>query len=212
MVLELDETTDVGLAPRPVPIRNCVVLLFGSGAMASFAWLFFGVSTAFVVMAPDALFAGLMAVFPVVGLCLVVFQLMKGLHAIRLLRYGTATFGVLIDTKPTGTSINDIPEIALTYQYQAGGKTYKAKAKVLEPDIKRLMDNTNGSGHIHEVLLYLPHQPHKAQVLDELGKAARFRQGLLVARSLPGTIGAMLLPGIVVAGLVILVLFRFGYI
>lgn len=143
-------------------------------------------------------------IFPVLGLTFLVVQFRKGAHAIRLLREGVATSGLLTDTSPTGTTINNVPVMALTYEYQVGPQTYQVKAKVLQTQMQHLMDETGPDGQPRELLLYHPHYPEKAQVVDELSKEARFDRGRIVPSPAGRLVRNLFLPVLVVGGLLVL--------
>lgn len=114
---------------------------------------------------PFSAWVALVLIFPVVGLAMAIHQLVAGWRATRLLRLGVETRGRLRDKRPTGTRVNDQPVMALTFEYQVDGRTYRAVIKTLTPDV--LEDDDE------EPMLYDPFAPSRATTLDHLPGSPR---------------------------------------
>ena len=71
--------------------------------------------------------------FPLVGLGLVLPRLLKGPSTVRLYRTGEITHGTLVDKRPTGTTVNGVRMMALTFQFQLGGGASIAAGTGYEP-------------------------------------------------------------------------------
>lgn len=93
-------------------------------------------------------------IFPIIGLSLVVYQIRKNIHYLRMIRDGHSTKGKRTKKEATGSTvtINDqvYPVYAYTFEFSHNGKTYQAKAKThqtsrLEDDPEELIlfDNLN---------------------------------------------------------------------
>jgi hypothetical protein len=114
-------------------------------------------------------FVLLVAIFPIVGLGIGISQLRAGHRNLRLLRSGAETRGKLLGKEATGVYVNEQPVMALTFEYEAGGRTYTAKVKALDPS--RLEDDPR------EPMLYDPRAPSRATTLDHLPGAPRIGAG-----------------------------------
>ena len=100
-------------------------------------------------------------IFPIVGLAIALPQLRTGRLALRLLRHGVETEGRLVHRENTGTTLNDAPVVAMTFNYQSrDGKTYTTTVKTLSPET--LEDDER------EKMLYDPFAPERATTLDHL--------------------------------------------
>lgn len=109
---------------------------------------------------PFGWWAALVLIFPIVGLAMAIPQLRAGRLASRLLRLGVETRGKLIKSAPTGTSVNDVPVMGLTFEYEVGGRSYQTMVKTLTPEV--LQDDAL------ESMLYDPYAPGRATTLDHL--------------------------------------------
>lgn len=100
-------------------------------------------------------------IFPVVGVCFLVPGFVFGRRTAKLLKVGEYTTGKLIETKGTGTEINNRRVYQLTFEFQTqSGETRTAVAKTHETHT--LEDDE------HEPLLYDPIHPDRATMLDHL--------------------------------------------
>lgn len=117
-------------------------------------------------------------VFPIAGLALVIWQLHVARRDLRLLRYGAETRGKLVDKRETRVHVNDVPIMALTFEYDVDGTRHTATVKTL--DSRPLEDDER------EAMLYDPHAPAHATTLDHLpGSPKVTPSGDLEARSGP---------------------------
>lgn len=132
-------------------------------------------------------------IFPVVGLGLALWQLRAGRASLRLLRHGAETSGKLIHKRETNVEINDVPVMALTFEYEVDGRRHTATVKTLTPAL--LEDDER------EPMLYDPHAPWRATTLDHLPGSPRLTaDGELEAQA--GFAGHLLILPILSAGLV----------
>ncbi|MCB0166234.1 MAG: hypothetical protein KDI79_18535 [Anaerolineae bacterium] len=103
----------------------------------------------------------LVGLFPAIGLAFVGFGLISGLRASHLLRHGKVAQGRLIEKTPTNTRINDQTVYKLTFAFTADdGRQYQAIARSHQPH--------NLEDEDQEQLLYDPHRPTRAVLLDNL--------------------------------------------
>jgi hypothetical protein len=121
--------------------------------------------------------------FPLIGLSFIVFGLMKGFKADRLLAQGKVGLGILRSKAPTAARVNDRPVYKLVFEFAADdGSSYEVVSKTSLPDT--LEDEAE------ERLLYDPYNPSYAVMLDnlpgspdidEMGqiRAGSFKSGLL---------------------------------
>lgn len=98
--------------------------------------------------------------FPLIGLVFVIGGMRRGIKANRLLVHGVFAFGELIDKKPTGTTVNDMPEYKMIFEYKVKGQIYNCSAKTTEPE--ELEDDEK------EALLYNPRSPEDSIMFDSL--------------------------------------------
>lgn len=180
-------------APRKVPWRVSSWLLFG-GRFAQMGWLFcFAALLAFGRIAlgdddvsSDGIPVALLMLLAGVGI--VCSRVVRGLPELRLLRFGRETTGKLIGHSDTGDYVDGSRLMALTFEYEARGKTHTATVKTTAPE--RLQDDAR------EAMLYDPKRPANATTLDHLPGSPRINaQGDLEARG-------SLLPALVVPILV----------
>ncbi len=120
-------------------------------------------------------------IFPVVGACLVVPGLVRGLRGARLLRNGKQAYGRLIDKSATRTRVNQQRVWKFTFEFTADdGRTYQVSARTHETD--KLSGEDPGDlsgadaattasaerGEAVEPVVYDPFNPRRAAVLDAL--------------------------------------------
>lgn len=135
-------------------------------------------------------------IFPLVGLLMGLAGLRRGLRALRLLRHGEVTHGVLRSKEPTGTKINERPVLRMTFEFDVPAQgTFEVEAKTHRPE--RLEDEDR------ELLVYDPRDPDAAVLLDELACEPRVgdRGELLARRPGPPTALYLLMPGLSVVTL-----------
>lgn len=100
-------------------------------------------------------------IFPVVGAGLLMVQVRRGRQQAHLLAHGVEAEGTFVSKEATGTRVNDIPVMKVTFHFvDARGDTWPATARAL--DTSRLEDEST------ERVLYLPEQPAEAMVVDEI--------------------------------------------
>lgn len=98
-------------------------------------------------------------IFPGAGFVLAFGAFRRGGREVRALRHGRGARAVATDHRPTGTTINEEPEIAVTFSYTDHlGRQHSVVSKTLEPE--DLLDEAE------EALLYLPERPTVAVLLD----------------------------------------------
>ena len=147
---------------------------------------------------PFSPFLSFVLVFPIVGLGIALWQLRAGRRNLHLLRHGVETTGKLIRKAPTNVTVNDVPVMALTFDYEVGGKTYSATMKTLTP--AALEDDER------EAMLYDPAAPARATTLDHLPGAPKVTNGELLDR--PGISAHLLLLPLATAGLLVATVIR----
>jgi len=134
--------------------------------------------------------AAIVAIFPLIGLAILVPAEFAGQRRNRMLRDGLFTTGVLTNKAPTNVEVNGRTVYELTFEFKTrDGRTAEAKART--SITARLEDDT------HEPLLYDPNDPTNAYVLDEVPSRPELEtNGELRGR--PGAaIRALILPGLV---------------
>ena len=100
------------------------------------------------------------AIFPLIGLAVVLAGLSSGRKRNHLLQYGLVSNGTLKDKYPTNVRVNNAPVWALVFEFAArDGRRYEATARTT--NTARLEDEKQ------EPLLYDPDDPSVAYVLDE---------------------------------------------
>lgn len=132
--------------------------------------------------------------FPLVGLGFIIAGLTKGIAGLRLLSRGRLTVGKLSGKEPTSTRINNQPVYKLSFNFKgddgfpqtAIAKTHKTFLLEDEPE---------------ERLLYDPHRPNRAVLLDNLPGSPEIDPfGQLYASNAKGAVLSLLLPGLVLVG------------
>jgi hypothetical protein len=132
-------------------------------------------------------------VFPIAGLAIALRLLPRELRDLRLLRHGVETRGKLVGKRETGSSVNEVPVMALTFEYEVDGKTHAATVETLRPGL--LEDDER------EAMLYDLRSPSRATTLDHLpGSPKVTADGELEVRL--GTAIHLLIAPVVFAGLV----------
>jgi len=99
--------------------------------------------------------------FPAIGAAFMAYTASRGLRWAKLLERGVETEGTLISNEPTGARVNNQPVHRVTFHFQdAAGDTWPVVAKAV--DTRRLEDEPT------ERVLYFPHDPRTAVVVDEI--------------------------------------------
>lgn len=138
------------------------------------------------------------APFPLIGLAFVVLGLRHGRKGIRLLRYGRVATGELIKKRDTGTRINDQPVFEYSFRFKAAdGYPHIATAKTHDREPLESEDGVPGKG---EPLLYNPHKPADAVLLDDLPGAPRIGPTGEILGNAAGLVLSLLMPGATVLG------------
>lgn len=101
-------------------------------------------------------------IFPAAGLFMMVPALRGGLRGLSLLRSGELAYGRLLKQEPTGVTINDEPQIAMTFEFTPAGHHTRFTA------VCKTCDTTSLEDEEEEPLLYLPTDPNFAVLLDGL--------------------------------------------
>jgi len=126
--------------------------------------------------------------FPLVGLVFILMGTRRSLRALRLLKYGILTKGVLVSKKRTNTKINGRVVFKMTFQFQdEEGSEYTVKERTTMP--YNLQDQKE------ERLLYLKSRPSNAMMLDALPASATInRYGYVEAVPIINVIILLLVP------------------
>ncbi len=135
--------------------------------------------------------AAIVVIFPAIGFLILYFSTRSGMKRNQLLRDGILTTGVLVRREPTNVTVNKHRVWECTFEFtDRNGQRREASAR--GTDTSRLEDEP------HEALLYDPNDPEKAYVLDEAPARPKLENGELVGRGI-GAIGALIVPGLVIA-------------
>lgn len=104
----------------------------------------------------------IVVIFPGIGLLMMYSAMRGGLKGLSLLRNGELAYGRLLSKEPTGVTINDQPQYAMTFEFTPEGRHTRETVvcKTIEPH--ELEDEEE------EPLLYLPTSPSYAVLLDGL--------------------------------------------
>jgi len=131
--------------------------------------------------------------FPIVGLGMAIPQLVAGHRATRLLRFGVETHGTLLVKKATSVTVDNMSIMALTFEYQVGGRPYRTTVKTLETSM--LEDDAQ------EPMIYDPQDPSRATTLDHLPGSPKISADGEIA-SLPGYAFLLLVMPVVTTALI----------
>ena len=145
----------------------------------------------------------LVVLFPLVGACLVISGVRRGLRAGRLLRFGEQTTGRLKSKTPTNTKVNNQRVYKLVFDFEGcDGARYEATAKTHRPE--KLEDERD------EPLLYDPTRPSQAVMLDALPGSPRIDQSGSIRTGSPASVvSCLLIPAAILIGHGIYVCLRF---
>ncbi len=131
------------------------------------------------------------AIFPLIGLLMILIGLRKYSHTIKLLKNGIISKGKLISKESTNITINDSPVYKLTFSFKdKSGKEYKVSENSHE---SHLLEDDD-----EEELLYLEENPEKAIMVDSLPGAVSINSKNEVEPS--RSIMVLILPFIVIMG------------
>ncbi len=138
-------------------------------------------------------------VFPLVALWMIVGGGRSGWRACALLRRGRVGWGRLVSRQGTGTSIDEQPVIALTFEFVTGeGQRCQAVARTHEPG--PLLDDE------WEQLVYDPRDPRRSSMIDHLPGAPRIdAEGRLHEPSLLAALARLFFPCVVLFQLIFMV-------
>ncbi|MCA8912131.1 MAG: DUF3592 domain-containing protein [Planctomycetes bacterium] len=128
------------------------------------------------------------AIFPLVGLVLMMRGLLSNARAARVLSVGKLTRGVLVDKQATTTRINNQPVYELTFEFEdEHGRTYRISTKTHKT--AALEDEPT------ERLLYDPDNPEQGALVDNLpGRPEVTEGGELKSVGMGPALLRMLLP------------------
>ncbi|UCG48137.1 MAG: DUF3592 domain-containing protein [Phycisphaerales bacterium] len=145
----------------------------------------------------------LVVLFPLVGACLVILGIRRGLRAGRLLRFGEQTTGRLKSKTATNTKVNNQRVYKLVFDFEGcDGVRYEASAKTHRPE--KLEDERD------EPLLYDPMYPSRAVMLDALPGSPRIDQsGSIRAGSPLSVVSCLFIPAATLIGHGVYVYLRF---
>jgi hypothetical protein len=117
----------------------------------------------------DSYFALLTLLFPIIGICVVLFgTILPGLKYGPLMKYGELALASFLRQESTGTTVNNKSVQKLVFQFETpGGEQYEAILKTLDPD-KYLSDNDR------KIVFYNPHNPQKNMIWDSVASMMKF--------------------------------------
>ena len=148
-------------------------------------------------------FVSFVAIFPAVGLLILIPSTVMGVRRNRLLREGMLAMGVLANKEPTNMTVNKRPVYKLTFAFTArDGRKYEAEARTSET--ARLEDEAT------EPLLYDPSEPSRAYVLDEAPARPEFEMNGELRGRPAAALASLVFPAIVIAGHGTYILFKLG--
>lgn len=145
------------------------------------------------------------AALPLIGVGLMGFGIVKGLRGLRLLRYGKLTNGVLISREATNTSINKRTVYKYTFAFKNDDQQsceVSAKTHLSGRFSGEHIDGVEQtqSANIEEPLLYDPHNPEEALLLDDLPGAPRIDSRGQIPGSMSSLVPSLILPAVIIGG------------
>jgi hypothetical protein len=147
--------------------------------------------------------AGLVALFPLIGVVLLIPATLTGLKRNRLLRDGVLTNGTLSSKVATNVTVNRRRVYALTFDFTSrDGRRCQATARTSTPE--QLQDEQQ------EPLLYDPENPSFAYLLDEAPARPQVEMNGELRGRPTKMIAVMILPAIVLAIHAVILAFRMG--
>jgi hypothetical protein len=100
-------------------------------------------------------------IFPGVGLIFIIVSIRSGIKGNQLLRNGQLAYGKYVREEPTNTRINNMPVMKYFFEFTDWqNRTHEATASTHLP--YKLLDEE------YEPLLYMPHNPQYAVLMDNL--------------------------------------------
>jgi hypothetical protein len=139
---------------------------------------------------PDVLFV---AIFPLVGIALVLLSLRSGWRRLRLLSRGRLALGALVSDEPTRVSVNNRPVRKLTFTIDT--ETMGRRQVVVRSHVPELaLDEPR------ERILYDPERPELAAAWDLLPTIRLDERGELAPAGLAGSLLVLLPPVLAVIG------------
>jgi hypothetical protein len=143
------------------------------------------------------------AIFPLIGLVILIFATRTGMRRNRLLRQGLLTEGVLKKKEATSMTVNRRRVFKLTFEFTDRlGQRHELITRTSDPG--RLQDEAS------EPLLYDPDHPKRAYLLDEAPARPQFEMnGELVGRT-SMAVASLIIPAAVIGGYALLFAARLG--
>lgn len=142
---------------------------------------------------------GFVIIFPLVGLGFLIFNMIKGLRGIPVLKNGKLANGVLHSIKSTCMKVNKQPVDKYTFQFNTeDGRVYFVSAKTHDRTRFSGEDDVEQIGGVVEPLVYLEENPDKAFLLDDLPGFPRLDGAGRVKKM--SLIPVLILPTIVLGG------------
>ena len=138
-------------------------------------------------------FAAIAGIFPIIGLGLIFFGMIRAGKRLRLLRNGQQTTGTLMGKRATSMRVNSRHVYKLTFQFTAAdGQNYEAIARSHRPENLSEKD---------EPLLYDPIFPNRATLLAHLPGSPEIDETGQIRSKRPGRAGWVLIaPVVTLAG------------
>jgi hypothetical protein len=145
----------------------------------------------------------LVAIFPLVGLIILIGSTAMGRKRIQLLRDGIFTTGTLKSKSATNMRVNRRTVFALTFEFTArDGRRHEMEATSSTPD--RLEDEAQ------EPLLYDPENPAKAFLLDDAPSRPKMEMNGDLTGNPSAAFASLILPSLVTGANLLFLLYRFG--
>lgn len=143
----------------------------------------------------------LVAIFPFIGIVLVLGAFVHGARRIRLLRDGRLALGTLVSQEPTNVRVNNRPVVRLTFALQTERGPVQVALTSSTPEA--LVDDPR------EKIFYDPERPGRAVAWDDLPHRPRTDgTGQLEPLPLGGTLAVLVPPAIAVAALTLVYVLR----
>ena len=139
-------------------------------------------------------------VFPMIGLVFMAFGIRKGIRGARLLRYGKQATGTLVSQEPTRIEVNDQPVFEFTFEFEVEGEglfEVVARTHLTERFAGEESDDEDG---VREPLLYNPHDPNDAILLDDLPGGPRIDERGEIRGVILSLLPSLIIPGVTVVG------------
>lgn len=134
----------------------------------------------------------LLAAPAIIALGVALWWVLRVRRRLWLLRHGAETRGKLVRKRETNVTVDDVPIMALTFEYEVGGRQYFTTVKTLTP--RPLEDDAR------EAMLYDPRSPSRATTLDHLPGSPKVTAGGDLEARL-GTVAHLLILPVLSVGL-----------